>query len=347
MKLLDAVVVVMLRALSFAVFRVQDSYLLSNICAILMNVIPSCRDLHPYASERIVRTIFTFCRRIVKTHQHQHILQQQQQQQQQQKLYHPNSSSLETSTVATTVLSSTTPKFIQRGAHKWQVSYDNSMTTADAHDHLHGSAMDNNSHLRLPSLASASLDYSYHNSSHTSHQGSSSLATDSSQSQHYSQQNQNPKRRPSITSLSGNDYLPEVDIALMQVTLMTLIQFSVATLKSRITESTYFLYALISDYASLLRYFPHTIVEPVSDANNASIETDAAILAEHENSTEWRTLYEDMQAVTAITEYYLLQFENLSAKTKENDQSNRNNSSDGTIGNGENYFTAKQVNIYN
>lgn len=38
-------------------------------------------------------------------------------------------------------------------------------------------------------------------------------------------------------------------------------------------------------------------------------ESPEDILANHEDTAEWRVLYEDMTAVTALTEYYLMKFE--------------------------------------
>lgn len=39
------------------------------------------------------------------------------------------------------------------------------------------------------------------------------------------------------------------------------------------------------------------------------LQDDVSILANHEDTAEWRVLYEDMTAVTALTEYYLMKFE--------------------------------------
>eukprot|EP01033_Poteriospumella_lacustris_P003036 gene3036-2221_t len=228
MKLLDAVIVVMLRTMSFAVFRVQDSYLLSNLCAIFMNVLPSCRALHPYASER--------------------------------------------SDASETV-----------GGH-----HSDGPTAAQ---------------LRLPSLASASLDYSYHNHPHPTVGDTASSSSSSSSAAAM-------RRRPSITSMSGMDHL-EADVMLLQVALMTLTQFTVVLVKASIAENVYFLYALVSDFASLQRYFPAagghpppasaaaagydiTLGGPHEDILQDEIETDATILANHEDTAEWRVLYEDM-----------------------------------------------------
>lgn len=341
MKLLDAVIVVMLRTMSFAVFRVQDSYLLSNLCAIFMNVLPSCRELHPYASERLVRTIFSFARRIVRTRQHERMVYNQQQQQQQYQQQYPHGSGATTtnaSTVATAVLSSSTPRFIQRGAHKWQVSHGGS---SDAHH-----SDDHTAQLRLPSLASASLDYSYHNHPHPTAASSSGDATS------FSSSGITMRRRPSITSLSGMDQL-EADVMLLQVALMTLTQFTVVLIKACIAENVYFLYALVSDFASLQRYFPASSSSssssssatvaaagyditppggrPPEDILQDEIETDATMLANHEDTAEWRVLYEDMTAVTALTEYYLMKFDQRSAAKAEDPRAS------------EQYFTAKEV----
>lgn len=65
---IDAVVLVMLRALTFAVYRVQDSYLLSNICAVFMNILPATRQLHPYTCERLVKTMISYTRRLHRHH---------------------------------------------------------------------------------------------------------------------------------------------------------------------------------------------------------------------------------------------------------------------------------------
>jgi hypothetical protein len=346
MKLLDAVVVVMLRTLSFAVFRVQDSYLLSNVCAILMNVIASCQNLHPYSSERVVRTILTYARRIVKARQREHMLQQHHQQQQQQQQQHQagSNASRPSDSVANTVLPTATPKFIQRGAHKWQVSYD-AQDFASSYD----------GHGRLPPLASASLDHSWHNNHSLYGQHSTQQVSAGSGDPH------NLISRQSITSLNGLDAPLELDISLVQIAFTTLLQFTVAVIKSRMVHNTFFLYALISDYASLVRYFPAHPLSTSSEDDNGYVtsydaatqrqastsssstaaaaskgvaeekDTDASILAEQEDTAEWRVLYEDMQAVTAITEYYLIKFEAM--------VSNVNDSNS----NGNHYFTAKEA----
>lgn len=354
MKLLDAVIVVMLRTMSFAVFRVQDSYLLSNLCAIFMNVLPSCRALHPYASERLVRTIFSFARRIVRTRQHERMMyNHQQQQHQQQQQQYPHASGAATtnpSTVATAVLSSSTPRFIQRGAHKWQVSHGGSL---DASETVGGHNSDGPTaaQLQLPSLASASLDYSYHNYPHPTAASSTTMGDPVSSSSSSSSSATTMRRRPSISSLSGMDHL-EADVMLLQVALMTLTQFTVVLVKASIAENVYFLYALVSDFASLQRYFPaggHPLASAASDASSAygntpgghgdhhedilqdEIETDATILANHEDTAEWRVLYEDMTTVTALTEYYVMKFDQRTATKADDPRAS------------EQYFTAKEV----
>ncbi len=352
MKLLDAVMVVMLRTMSFAVFRAQDSYLLSNVCAIVMNLIPSCRDLHPYASERIVRTIFLLAKRLVKHRQHENMLQRlppvgSTNSYDPHPHPHPHQQHKPTESVATTVLPTTTPKFIQRGAHKWQVSYN----ASDA------MSMDHSQHLQLPpgrsslpSLASASLDNSQHHYHHrphafhdTTHSSSSSSSLSSLVDGHASQ--------PATTAGRSMD----VDIALLQVALMTLTQFTVAVVKSRMVDNIYFLYALISDHGYLTKYFPahqkdhNTEYVTSYDAAAAGggpmpeeeTDTDASLLAEQEDSAEWRVLYEDMQSVTAIAEYYLAKFESFASGTPDSSSSSSSNK-DKSIS-GEHYFTAKEV----
>jgi hypothetical protein len=56
----------MLKALNFAVFRLEDYYLISTIHAILMNLIKKIKDIHPYTSERIVKSISLLSKKMNK-----------------------------------------------------------------------------------------------------------------------------------------------------------------------------------------------------------------------------------------------------------------------------------------
>jgi hypothetical protein len=56
----------MLKSLNFAVFRLEDYYLISTIHAILMNLIKKIKDIHPYTSERIVKSILLLSKKMNK-----------------------------------------------------------------------------------------------------------------------------------------------------------------------------------------------------------------------------------------------------------------------------------------
>ena len=50
----DLIILCVTRALTHALFHLKNSYLLSNCCAILLNLAPHISLLHPFTSERIV-----------------------------------------------------------------------------------------------------------------------------------------------------------------------------------------------------------------------------------------------------------------------------------------------------
>lgn len=324
--------VVTLRAFSFALFRVQDSYLLANLCAVLMNVVPCCQDLHPYASERIVRTIFTYCRRLVHAQQQQMLLQQEQ-------IHLPSYSSADLSTgippsLQTPVHASKQEpqqRFVQRGQHKWLVAQDDldssGLSPAAPHHTLptsasnNGNSSQNTSHYvpQINLLSAASMDTSIHTMTHVP------------QPQPHQQIHVQTKRRGSNASLADLQATP-VDLDLVKAALLALIQFTGAVTKARLAENMYFLYALILDHSSLLRYFPSNDSTEDSESTastNAHSQhgVDAQLLQSCEVSHEWRTAYADMQAVTALADFYLRQIDSACGA------------------HGERFFSAKEVGI--
>jgi hypothetical protein len=54
-----------LRSLSFNLNRLQDPFLLSNCCAVLMNLSPSIVDLHEYAAMRLTAVTVSSMKRYV------------------------------------------------------------------------------------------------------------------------------------------------------------------------------------------------------------------------------------------------------------------------------------------
>ena len=76
-------VLTLLRSLLFNLLRLQDAFLLSNCCAILMNLAPSIADLHEYAAMRLASVTVSIMKR------HMALFQQRQREQaQQQKVVH-------------------------------------------------------------------------------------------------------------------------------------------------------------------------------------------------------------------------------------------------------------------
>jgi hypothetical protein len=58
----------LLRSLLFNLQRLQDAFLLSNCCAVLMNLSPSVVDLHEYAAMRLASVTVSVMKRHVKLH---------------------------------------------------------------------------------------------------------------------------------------------------------------------------------------------------------------------------------------------------------------------------------------
>ena len=79
----SVLVLTLLRSLLFNLLRLQDAFLLSNCCAILMNLAPSIADLHEYAAMRLASVTVSIMKR------HMALFQQRQREQaQQQKVVH-------------------------------------------------------------------------------------------------------------------------------------------------------------------------------------------------------------------------------------------------------------------
>lgn len=62
----DVIVLCTLRTSIHALFKLQDQYILSNSCAVLLNIAPYITNIHVYAAERIVNVILRIASRIIK-----------------------------------------------------------------------------------------------------------------------------------------------------------------------------------------------------------------------------------------------------------------------------------------
>jgi hypothetical protein len=66
LSIMDALLLVLYKVMNIAIYRLQDAYLLSNLCAVLMNALPHAQYMHAYVNERIVKNILTLCKKVIE-----------------------------------------------------------------------------------------------------------------------------------------------------------------------------------------------------------------------------------------------------------------------------------------
>lgn len=66
MKLIDFILILLLKILHFAMFRLNDYYLITNIHAIFMNLVRQFHSIHSYTTERMMKTLILLCKKMMK-----------------------------------------------------------------------------------------------------------------------------------------------------------------------------------------------------------------------------------------------------------------------------------------
>lgn len=66
LPIMEAVLLVALKVLNIAIYRLEDQYLLTNLCAIVMNLVNHIANINSYTSERIVKNIINMCKKVCK-----------------------------------------------------------------------------------------------------------------------------------------------------------------------------------------------------------------------------------------------------------------------------------------
>lgn len=83
MELLDVIVLVMLKTMSYGIFMLRDSFISKTVRGILINLLPTSTPtdsssssnhqpyilLHPFISERMMRTMLLYCKKAVKEYE--------------------------------------------------------------------------------------------------------------------------------------------------------------------------------------------------------------------------------------------------------------------------------------